>query len=326
MDGILEIAKVLVEPGIKLMELVGNAIGTIYEPWHKKRMAKATAEEIRQISSAINDNINLPMVYKDGAIEINSTDANGLSQRAQSRFLFQEMKKQQNIEAVVQNAYLELEGKEKVTNEPVDEDWVCSFFDYVANIGNEEMQQLWGKILAGEIERPGSFSIRTLDILRKMTQKEAQLFAELVPYILQCYGDNTKTFYDYFVLNGSNTNGKLMSKYGFPFSKIILLNEAGLISANGMIMVRTEVPGKTRTVIRGFDRNIVIENKGFAHAEVSQGAYILTENGKELYPIVKKMCTAAPLDQYFLDCIAELKEDGFECHNIRELEMSISFV
>lgn len=326
MDGILEIAKVLVEPGIKLMELVGNAIGTIYEPWHKKRMAKATAEEIRQISSAINESINLPMVYKDGAIEINSTNTNGLAQRAQSRFLFQEMKKQQNIEAVVQNAYLELEGKEKVTNEPVDEDWVCSFFDHVANVGNEQMQLLWGKVLAGEIEHPGSFSIRTLDILRKMSQKEAQLFTELVPYILQCYGDNTKSFFDYFVLNCSNADGILMNKYGFSFPKIVILNEAGLISANGMIMIRAEVPAKTKTQIRGFDRNIVIENNGFMHSEIAQAAYILTENGKELYSVVKKMCTLAPVDQYFLDCIEGLKGNALYSQNTRDLQMSISFV
>ena len=38
------------------------------------------------------------------------------------------------------------------------------FFDAVGNISEQELHLLWAKILAGELSRKGSFSLRTLDM------------------------------------------------------------------------------------------------------------------------------------------------------------------
>ena len=58
-----------------------------------------------------------------------------------------------------------------------------AFFDNAKDVSDEKMQKLWAKLLAGEVERPGRASLRTLDILRNMTQKEAELFERAVNYI-----------------------------------------------------------------------------------------------------------------------------------------------
>lgn len=55
-------------------------------------------------------------------------------------------------------------------------DWFIRFFDSVGNISNAEMQNLWARILAGEIHNHGTFSLRTLETLRNMNQEEAILF------------------------------------------------------------------------------------------------------------------------------------------------------
>ena len=52
------------------------------------------------------------------------------------------------------------------------------FLGYAEGMEDPYLQELWGKVLAGEIQQPGSYSLRTLDVLSAMTQKEAELFVE----------------------------------------------------------------------------------------------------------------------------------------------------
>jgi len=292
----------LSEPLTKLLETVSCGVGKLYEPTHIKRIAKAKAEEIKIISDAVTDNLNLPVNYQNGFVGIDSMDASDLAQRAQNRFLFQQMKKQQNIESVVSDAYLELEGKNGTSREPVDEDWVSSFFDFVANVSNEQMQKIWGKILAGEVIQPGSFSIRTLDILRKLTQREAQLFSSFAPYVLRCYADSTKSDYDYFLLCDETEEKTLSMKYGYSFFNINLLDDAGLFSSNSMIYIGHDVDCGERIMFEGREKVIEITNKNSHSVKVGHSAYLLTENGKELYNAIISMNSDVPPDQYYEDC------------------------
>jgi len=50
-------------------------------------------------------------------------------------------------------------------------------------IGHEDLQRLWGRLLAEEIKAPGHISYRALDVLKNITGKEAQLFQRLTPFI-----------------------------------------------------------------------------------------------------------------------------------------------
>ena len=52
-------------------------------------------------------------------------------------------------------------------------DWFIRYYEASGNISDEEMQLLWAEILAGEIEKPSSYSLRTLDVLRNMSKEEA---------------------------------------------------------------------------------------------------------------------------------------------------------
>ena len=100
----------------------------------------------------------------------------------EQRVRFQEEKRQANIGSVVEHAAQEL-GDREVQDHEVDHDWTARFFNNVQDVSSEEMQQLWAKVLAGEVERPGQFSLRTLDTLHNMSVGEAKLFAEACNYI-----------------------------------------------------------------------------------------------------------------------------------------------
>ena len=100
----------------------------------------------------------------------------------EQRVRFQEEKRQANIGSVIVQAAQEL-GDREVQDHEVDHDWTARFFNNVQDVSSEEMQQLWAKVLAGEVERPGQFSLRTLDTLHNMSVGEAKLFAEACNYV-----------------------------------------------------------------------------------------------------------------------------------------------
>ena len=91
---------------------------------------------------------------------------------------FQGRKRLTNARSVVVDAARELGDKEVFDHQP-DPDWTARFFDDIQDISSEEMQSLWAKVLAGEVERPGSTSIRTLSILKNLDQAAASLFGNL---------------------------------------------------------------------------------------------------------------------------------------------------
>ena len=101
-------------------------------------------------------------------------------------FEFQGKKRLANARTVLEAAADELGDKEVDDHEP-DADWTARFFDYVQDVSSEEMQKIWAKILAGEVETPGRTSLRTLSILRNMSQSEAKSFAGFMKFRISDY-------------------------------------------------------------------------------------------------------------------------------------------
>lgn len=293
----------------KLIETTSKGIGYLFEPWHKKRMARAEAYSIKQITDAISEAIEnhpeLPIEYNNGTMRIDASGEEFL-RRIQKRELYQKMLKQTNIESTVNIAYSQLESKGSIDNTPVEHDWISSFFDFVGNVSNEQMQVIWGKLLAGEVERPGSFSVRTLDVLRKMSQHEAEVFTEVVKYLL-VDPDNDP---DYPYTGGFILNGNVIRKSGPKFENLLLLNDVGLIIVSNHITIGAEVPpGDTKYIWSlNHSKGISITNNEESTLIVDHLAYILSEAGKQLLPIIVNDDITTPPVNYIEDCIDDFKE------------------
>lgn len=298
MDTCEKIVKVLEAlPTSKLIDTVSKGIGKICEPWHKKKMTDARVYEINEIGEALRKNCDVLFIYENAGVSAQLSELNELAERTQHRLNYQELKKQYNIEKVVDFAYHELENKTFVSNEPVDDDWICSFFDLVANVSTEQMQILWGKILAGEITQPGGFSIRTLDVLRKLTQKEALIFKKIIPYILVCWGDKQKTYKDYFIFKGTIEE----AFFDMKLSDIFMLFQAGLISMDNLI-AGTDIMLDEYFVIEGLNYNIRVHNKDVKPYACLEESFILTEAGRELYSVILELGVELAGVEYFEYC------------------------
>lgn len=61
----------------------------------------------------------------------------------------------------------------------LDEDWMNLFSDYAARASSERLREQWGRILAGEIREPGSFSSTTLRVMVEMDAQLARSFQDV---------------------------------------------------------------------------------------------------------------------------------------------------
>ena len=154
-----------------------------------------------------------------------------ITETMEQKIKFQEEKRQRNIESVVNLAAAELEGKKVPDHEP-DHDLVARFFSDVQDVSSEELQQLWAKVLSGEIEHPGTTSFLSLSILKNLDRDTAKLFRKLCSLCMSISIETTVggQVIDARVLSlGNNTGGNALKEYGVGFVELNVLNEHGLI-------------------------------------------------------------------------------------------------
>lgn len=112
----------------------------------------------------------------------------------------------------------------------ISEDWFNIFEKEASQKSTEDMQHRFAQVLAGEIEKPGSHSIKAIKALGDMDQVTADLFQKLCSVCVILEDPLDKSILDIRVLSleGSADQNSL-SSYGLPFSQLNVLNEYGLI-------------------------------------------------------------------------------------------------
>lgn len=150
------------KPATVLIQKISNAVSGYCRPWQIERVAKAEA--------------NAAFIQAETQIRISD-----MQRRAMHRFLEEEEKKQANIENITAKALPLLE--EGAEPQKVENDWITNFFEQCRIVSDEEMQQLWAKVLAGEANTPGSYSKRTVNFVASLDKQDAILFAKLCGFV-----------------------------------------------------------------------------------------------------------------------------------------------
>lgn len=110
----------------------------------------------------------------------------GLKQRAGRRLYAEELNKQQNIEDVVQRAdnIMQSEPVNNEMQEEADQGWIEDCLDGAGRTYNDNLKDYWAKLLAGEIERPGTYSKRTVAFMKSLSQKDAERIRNMCQYVM----------------------------------------------------------------------------------------------------------------------------------------------
>lgn len=279
----------LAEPATKLIEIVSGAIGTIYEPRKIKKLADAEAYRIQKLTTTAKEtNFNGEIEFLNGKIKISSDDINNQEIKSlvanEVKRLFNE---NENIKRIADFAYRELENDKNEITEDIDEDWKNNFFDKGKKIYSEDLQFIFGKILAGEIRQPGTYSKRLLNILSNLSQKEATLFSKISKYVLT---DSKNSFII--------SDREILSQFGITIEDIIDLEEAGLINSNPL-----NVSGTNMYQYKGY---LITFNEQQPKLKI----YCLTNSGKDLEKIINQ--------EISVDYLLEIKKK----YNINKMNYS----
>ncbi len=281
-------------PISKLISTVSAGIGKLYDPIHIKRIAKAKAEEIKLISGAMEECSVIPTQYNDGSVLLNNADWDDFVRRTQGRIAFQELQKQNNIECVVANAYNILENEQACSEEPIEQGWINRFFDSVADVSDEDLQKLWGQVLAGEIKHPKSYSLRTLETLKNLSKYEAELFAKVATLAVRM---NNNLFL--------TSKTELLRRYEVSYDDILCLDECGLVNSDGMVSYNPEISIDEPVGIFTKSKLLLLKGTNESPTKISIGIFALTQAGKEIYSILN--CDSN--ESYMCDLAEEIEKN-----------------
>lgn len=192
-------------------------------------LADYPAAWLRRASQGVEDGTNARTTVSNAVAAAAAAQAindPAIVDRAVAAFTTAAVRKQANRERVAHQA---LEALQEPENSPSDDamdatagtpppadDWLNVFERYAEDASSERMQLLWGKVLAGEIRKPQSFSLSTMRFLSEADQDLVSLAQRVSQYIS----------------GGLIIKTENMDK-GPLLKDLLLAQDAGLVSAVG---------------------------------------------------------------------------------------------
>lgn len=166
------------------------------------------------------------------------------------------------------------------TSQKLSFDWFVRFFEEAGNISDEQVQDLWAKVLAGEIRHPGTFSLRFVDTLRNLSKEDGETIQTLASYAIKL----DKNFY-------LCTEEVLQEKYGYH-DKLLTMYDYDIIAENVADSYSLSTKGE------GMFMRIGSLNC-YSHNQISESFSLtmqrFTKIGNEFIRLVK------PNEQYLID-------------------------
>ena len=204
------------------------------------------------------------------------------------RFVEEEAKRQSNIENITSKAIPQLDDKGDPSQ--IEDDWVTNFFDKCRIVSDDEMQNLWSRVLSGEANVPGTYSKRTVNFLSDLDKADAKLFGDLCGFDWMI-GNAVPLIFD--------VQGDIYNNKGITFNSLSHLESIGLIQFNKLSgFVRQGLPQKIDVFYYGQVLELAFEKETDNKLQI--GKVLLTQVGQELAPI----CGSKPVDG-FMDYVKD---------------------
>jgi hypothetical protein len=136
------------------------------------------------------------------------------------------------------------------------------------------MQTLWSNILAGEANKPGSFSRKTVDLTATLDKSDAHLFTKFCTFVWAS---------EQLIPIIKNEEDLLFKNLGINFSSLTHLKALGLITFRSLSGFIRQGFGK-RTSINYYGSRIIIEFPEEKN-DLDIGKAMLTRAGQQLAPL-----------------------------------------
>ena len=255
----------LTKPATVLVKKISNAVGVLWEPKQIRRVAQAKADEA--------------MILAKSEIEIDE-----VKRRAARRFVEEETRKQLNMESITAKAIQSVDSN--APTEDIEDDWITNFFDKCRSVSDDDMQDLWSRILSGEANSPGSFSRKTVNLVADLDKASAGLFQSLCSF-----GWRFGNLFQPLVLDLSE---QTYTQRDLTLFSLGQLDSIGLVQIDATSGFRlSDLPKMLTATYQG--RSILLTFPKESGNSLSVGNVIMTPSGIQLARIVKLI----PIDEFF---------------------------
>jgi len=174
----------------------------------------------------------------------------------------------------------------------ISEDWLNEFENLARLKSSEDMKLVFGKILSGEIIKPGSFSIKTIKLISQLDNQAAKLFQIFCSQAISLRAAGNIFDARVVSFSGSAASNSL-NPFGLSFDSLNVLHEYGLIISdyNSYMHYSACIANKQKQV----GGILHFQNKNFGLVPSDEVKYdktlqlhgvALTKAGKELMDII----------------------------------------
>lgn len=189
------------------------------------------------------------------------------------RMLSEEIRKQDNKERVAQMAIEDLREDPPKDDDGFNEDefidWMNVFSRYAEDASSERLQQLWAKVLAGQIRKNRAFSFGTLRLLSELDPAVAESFQDALEYTIR--------------------EGALVVREGLEGDELLrwrMLEDVGFISGVDGLKFDLVVKGDGEFVLPRGD--YIVHGKSTPETKIPVMVKMLTQAGLEVASILPK--------------------------------------
>ena len=276
---------------IRLWETVDKGLGGLLAPWQTRRLGRAETDVQRErrvaLAKAEQDvaairsgreypTLDSPLLTAAAPRERTATHDEAfphtLATIAHRNLLLERMQAEVNVAKVLLLAEAALQDDvQEPPNRTADDDWLFRWRDSASKVSSEDLRGLWARVLAGEIKSPGSFSLRTLEFLKNLSQAEARSIQQLAPFVL----DND------FVCNADD---ELLQSQGITLGFLIKLQGLGIVTQTSPSLRKilpSLDPHAFKRGVFSYERVLVVSHKD-KKSDLRLDGYPLTSLGSQV--------------------------------------------
>ncbi|GGP49880.1 hypothetical protein GCM10009347_16140 [Shewanella algicola] len=312
---------------IKLWEtLAKDGIGSLASPWQIKREGKAHAEvrrdEMLMLAQAEVEAEQIKLGKKklldDGRLielggpkneEDHSVDYLGrleptisldsFSEKIEQQRKAEEIQQEININKTIGLAEEELlRSQQEPSEKEVDSDWLSRWRDHAKSTNSEELRQIWARTLAGEVKSPGSYSLRTLEFIKNLSQEEAMAISKL----------------GQFAVGRSIFKCPQLEKQGIDFNFLLQMDDLGIVNGvqggqvSGLkLTFNSREADKFSNVLVNRNQILLIEAED-PNKKLALGCYQISKIGAEVLSLGDFNAN----ENYMRELGEEIKKKGFD--------------
>ena len=200
----------------------------------------------------------------------------------------------------------------------ISDDWAANFKDKARTCSDPDMAELWAQLLAGEANKPGSYTRKAVNTLGDMGKVDAELFCSLCQFQLMFGTDGQRTP---VIIQGKID---IYGRWGITNDSLGVLRELGLVSHVGDPLGGISLGCVTECNVLGHSEGILYFTRRDGTndpVEVRTGSVQLTRTGAEISNLCLPLCNPPG----FVDALVGEWENRDRDFDIRKYPQTMKF-